>query len=66
MKDNWIKVSDRLPENVAYVLVRFSDGDYAKAWYSQNKHQWYWNTLDEIDNIRYQITHWQPLEGPEK
>lgn len=35
MKENWIKVTDKLPENEYYVLVYDVTGDYDLAWYSQ-------------------------------
>lgn len=62
MKHNWIKVTDKLPENENYVLVYDGTCDYDFAWYSKIKKRWYWNSFDQCE---HKITHWQPLEKPE-
>lgn len=65
MKNNWIKASEKLPENEDFVLVYLSNGGFDMAWYSQRKKAWFWNSFDEIDEIKHQVTHWQPLDAPD-
>lgn len=63
MKENWINVEDRLPTDERYVLVFDETGDYDFAWFSSIQNAWYWNSFDKCE---HRITHWQPLEEPNK
>lgn len=65
MKDNWIKVSDRLPENENYVMVYLKDRGSNFAWYSQRRKAWFWNSFDKVSDANL-VTHWKQLEAPEK
>ena len=63
MKESWIKVEDRLPSDERYVLVFDESGDYDIAWFSSVRNVWLWNSFDVCS---HRITHWQPLEAPNK
>ena len=55
---NWIKVSDRLPEDDVDVLVFVGDDAFTVGYLSAGK----W--ILDYQGLEDQITHWQPLPEP--
>lgn len=74
MKNNWIKVEDRLPgRHLTPALVFLKDGRYCIAWWFITDRRGRWvDWFDAIsDDERYSplwgnVTHWQPIELPEE
>lgn len=67
MKNSWISIEDRLPDNEDYRLVYTSSGDFDLAWYSQIHKKWYWNSFDTVDACGMnRVVYWQPLKAPSK
>jgi hypothetical protein len=63
MAANWIKCSDRMPEDGRDVLVWDINREVSKRYYTEGAYfasfHGHWKTLDEV-------THWMPLpEAPE-
>ena len=66
MKDKWIKVSDRLPDNDDEVLVYhympiYEEWELAIAFYDERLGE-FWTT----DGRKARPTHWMPIELPEE
>lgn len=63
MENNWISVSDRLPDSEKDVLVYTSNGSFDIGFYSLHFKKWI-NYDDDFNIEVLKVTHWQPLEKP--
>jgi len=66
LKQGWIIVDDRLPEDMFYVLVRTVSGRIITATYvvDEPNLERYWHLSDgELLDFDF-VTHWQPLPQP--
>lgn len=59
---NWIKCSERMPDENAeqQVLACFKGGDISTLYYFEGR----WDDAYGIVPIRQDVTHWQPLPEP--
>ena len=55
----WIPVSERLPEDTTYVLVKDRFAPVAIGWYDGKR--WYDTRSEDIET---EATHWKPLPTP--
>ena len=66
----WIPVTERLPEKMQYVLVRYQNNDMAVAsWFGGDEHIRFWRAMaDEgwCADCDTEPTHWMPLPQPPK
>ena len=64
----WIPVTERLPEKMQYVLVRYQNNDMAVAsWFGGDEHIRFWRAMaDEgwCADCDTEPTHWMPLPEP--
>ena len=71
MKDNWIKVSDRLPEDGQRVLIVYRLNLPDRPWDDIQVDMIRYYVDFDIDLFtpcpgRYKVTHWMPIELPEE
>lgn len=64
MKNNWISVEDRLPDNEKDVLVYTSDGLFDIGFYSFYFKKWICHYDHDILIRDLKVSHWQPLLKP--
>ena len=69
-KPRWISVTERLPEKMQYVLVRYQNNDMAVAsWFGGDEHIRFWRAMTDegwCADCDTQPTHWMPLPQPPK
>lgn len=54
----WVSVEDRLPDDVAYVVAKYGDGeDWERAFYDTENGVWFFDYGFILDNVTY----WMPL-----
>lgn len=61
-EDRWIPVSERLPENIATVLIFTGEGGVGIGMYGEEIDGFEWERLDHGINLN--ITHWKPIIRP--
>ena len=72
--DEWVKCSDRLPENDVFVMALKVDGGVCESSYVKHYmygYRWESARVDDYDHIFeeleiIEVTHWQPLPQPPK
>ena len=66
----WIPVTERLPEKMQYVLVRYQNNDMAVAsWFGGDEHIRFWRAMTDegwCADCDTEPTHWMPLPEPPK
>ena len=69
-KPGWIPVTERLPEKMQYVLVRYQNNDMAVAsWFGGDEHIRFWRAMTDegwCADCDTEPTHWMPLPQPPK
>ena len=69
-KPRWISVTERLPEKMQYVLVRYQNNDMAVAsWFGGDEHIRFWRAMTDegwCADCDTEPTHWMPLPQPPK
>lgn len=69
-KPRWISVTERLPEKMQYVLVRYQNNDMAVAsWFGGDEHIRFWRAMTDegwCADCDTEPTHWMPLPKPPK
>ena len=64
----WIPVTERLPEKMQYVLVRYQNNDMAVAsWFGGDEHIRFWRAMTDegwCADCDTEPTHWMPLPQP--
>ena len=69
-KPRWIPVTERLPEKMQYVLVRYQNNDMAVAsWFGGDEHIRFWRAMTDegwCADCDTEPTHWMPLPEPLK
>lgn len=67
-KPRWISVTERLPEKMQYVLVRYQNNDMAVAsWFGGDEHIRFWRAMTDegwCADCDTEPTHWMPLPQP--
>lgn len=71
MKDGWIKITDRLPDEDGYYLVYDDSDDFDIAHWDSDDKRWdcdvNWRRWEDYEDYKgAKVTHWQPLEEPIK
>lgn len=66
----WIPVTERLPERLKYVLVRYKNNDMAVAcWFDGDEDILFWRAMTDegwCSDCDTDPTHWMPLPEPPK
>ena len=62
--ERWIPVTERLPEERAFLLICTVDKNVGEAVFDYDR-QFYWMNTDEYD-VPLSVTHWMPLPEPPK
>lgn len=69
-KQNWIPVTERLPEKTQYVLVRYNNNDMVVAsWFDGDEDIRFWRAMTDegwCADCDTEPTHWMPLPEPPK
>ena len=69
-KPRWISVTERLPEKMQYVLVRYQNNDMAVAsWFGGDEQIRFWRAMTDegwCADCDTEPTHWMPLPQPPK
>lgn len=63
LEDKWISVEDRLPETHGFCIICDKESIVVSSFYVKGQ---FVASLDGVDYIFDEITHWQPLPEPPK
>lgn len=58
VSDEWVKCSERMPEDAQWCLVYTDYGQFAQCWSNNTNRGW---LGDEISIPNIDVTHWMPL-----